>query len=190
MKIFAWLQRLNSPRILFDYIDGGSYSEFTLSRNVKDFEAILLHQKVMQDVSKTKTHIKLFDQELAAPFALAPVGFAGMYARRGETQAAKAAASHNIPFCLSTVSICSVEEVYKVSGCAPWFQLYMVKDRACVKDILQRAQECGCQVLILTADLQTPGARYRDVRSGMMRKLSIFEQGQRILKVSEKPNGA
>ena len=169
------------PRILFDYIDGGSYNEVTLKRNAGAFEEMSLDQRVMIDVSDVQSETHLFGQSLRAPFILAPVGFSGMYAKRGEVQAAKAAAQAGIPFCLSTVGICSIEEVTEQSGTPPWFQLYMIKDRAYLKTLLQRAEAAGCPVLILTADLQTPGARYRDARSGMMRKLSFIEHIERGL---------
>ncbi|MGQ8365408.1 L-lactate dehydrogenase [Glaciecola sp. 1036] len=169
------------PRILFDYIDGGSYSETTLKRNVNAFQDLTLDQRVMLDMSNISSEIELFGEKLAAPIILAPVGFSGMYAKRGEVQAAKAAYSHNLPFCLSTVGICSIDEVTQDAGKAPWFQLYMIKDRACIADLLAKAQDNGSKVLVLTADLQTPGARYRDVRSGMMRKLSVVEYMKRGL---------
>jgi L-lactate dehydrogenase (cytochrome) len=99
------------------------------------------------------------------PVGLAPVGMAGMYGRRGETQAARAAAAAGVPFCLSTVGVCSIEEV-AATGTPPWFQLYMLKDRGYMRELLSRAKELGCPVLLFTVDLPTPGARYRDVRSG------------------------
>ena len=159
------LARRRLPKIFFEYIDGGSYAEATLARNVADIEAIALRQRVMRDMSKLDMSIETLGQKLNMPIGLAPVGMAGMYASRGEVQAARAAAEAGIPFCLSTVGVCSVEEVAK-AGAAPWFQLYMLKDRGYMKGLIERARALGCPVLVFTVDLPTPGARYRDVRSG------------------------
>lgn len=159
--------RRRLPRLLFDYIDGGSYDEITLRRNVEDLKAIALRQRVMTDISKLELSTTLFGQPMSMPLALAPVGFAGMYARRGEVQAARAAHAAKLPFCLSTLSICALEEVVSDSGAAVWFQLYMVRDRGFCKNLIERAKAAGCPVLLLTVDLPIAGARYRDLRSGM-----------------------
>ena len=159
------LARRRLPNIFFEYIDGGSYAEATLARNVADIEAIALRQRVMRDMTKLDMSIETLGQKLAMPVGLAPVGMAGMYAHRGEVQAARAAAEIGIPFCLSTVGVCSVEEVAK-AGVAPWFQLYMLKDRGYMKSLIERAKALGCPVLVFTVDLPVPGSRYRDVRSG------------------------
>lgn len=159
------LARRRLPPMFFEYIDGGSYAEVTLKRNVADLEAIALRQRVMRDMSQLDFSIETLGQKLAFPVGLAPVGMAGMYGRRGEVQAARAAASLGVPFCLSTVGVCSVEEV-AASGTAPWFQLYMLKDRGYMAELLARAKAAGCPVLVFTVDLPLPGSRYRDVRSG------------------------
>ena len=159
------LARRRLPNIFFEYIDGGSYAEATLARNVADIEAIALRQRVMHDMTKLDMSIETLGQKLAMPVGLAPVGMAGMYAHRGEVQAARAAAEIGVPFCLSTVGVCSVEEVAK-AGTAPWFQLYMLKDRGYMKSLIERAKALGCPVLVFTVDLPVPGSRYRDVRSG------------------------
>jgi L-lactate dehydrogenase (cytochrome) len=159
------LARRRLPKIFFEYIDGGSYAEATLARNVADMEAIALRQRVMRDMSNLDMTVTTLGQTMSMPVALAPVGMAGMYARRGETQAARAAAAAGIPMCLSTVSLCSLEEV-AATGTPPWFQLYVLKDRGFMRDLLGRAKAAGCPVLVFTVDLPTPGARYRDVRSG------------------------
>lgn len=159
------LARRRLPKIFFEYIDGGSYAEATLARNVADMEAIALRQRVMRDMSALDMAVTTLGQTLSMPVGLAPVGMAGMYARRGETQAARAAAAAGIPMCLSTVSLCSLEEV-AATGVAPWFQLYVLKDRGFMRDLLGRAKAAGCPVLVFTVDLPTPGARYRDIRSG------------------------
>lgn len=162
---FRELARRRLPKIFFEYIDGGSYAEETLRRNVADLEAIALRQRVMRDMTQLDMSVETLGQTLAMPVGLAPVGMAGMYGRRGETQAARAAAAAGVPFCLSTVGVCSVEEV-AATGTPPWFQLYMLKDRGYMRELLSRAKELGCPVLLFTVDLPTPGARYRDVRSG------------------------
>lgn len=162
---FRELARRRLPNIFFEYIDGGSYAEATLRRNVEDMEAIALRQRVMRDTTKLDMTVETLGQTLKMPVGLAPVGMAGMYARRGETQAARAAAKAGVPFCLSTVGVCSIEEV-AATGTAPWFQLYMLKDRGYMRALLQRAKAVGCPVLVFTVDLPTPGSRYRDVRSG------------------------
>src|SRR4029077_11416524 len=104
-------------------------------------------------------------QPMAVPFGLAPIGLAGMYARRGEVQAARAAKAVGAPFCLSTMGVCSIEEVTREVG-APWFQLYMLRDRGYMRELIARAKAAGCPVLVFTVDLPTPGARYRDIRTG------------------------
>jgi L-lactate dehydrogenase (cytochrome) len=161
------LARRRLPRMIFDYIDGGSYSEATLGRNVADMEAIALRQRVMKDMSRLSMGVSLFGQQMSMPLALAPVGMAGMYGRRGEVQAARAAKAADVPFCLSTVGICPLEEVAKGAQTAPWFQLYMLKDRGYMRELLARAKAVGSQVLVFTVDLPVPGTRYRDVRSGL-----------------------
>ncbi len=153
------------PKIFYEYIDGGSYDEATLRRNVADLAGLALRQRVMRDMSALDTTVETLGHKLSMPVGLAPVGMAGMYARRGEVQAARAAAAAGVPFCLSTVGICSVEEVARGSS-APWFQLYILKDRGYMRELVRRAKAAGCPALILTVDLPIPGARYRDVRSG------------------------
>ena len=161
------LARRRIPKVLFDYVDGGAFTESTLRANVEDFQRIHLRQRVLVDVSQVSTKTELLGQELAMPMVLSPIGMAGMYARRGEVQAARAARKAGIPMCLSTMSICDLEEVAKGSGGATWFQLYMIKDRGYMKELLQRATELGSPVLAFTVDLPVPGTRYRDVRNGL-----------------------
>ena len=162
---FRRAARRRLPRIFFEYIDGGAYDEETLRRNVADLQQLSLRQRVMRDMTALDTQTELFGRRLAMPLLLAPVGMAGMYARRGELQAARAGAQAGIPFCLSTVGICSVEEVAERVA-PPWFQLYILKDRGYMRELIGRARAAGSPVLILTVDLPVPGARYRDVRSG------------------------
>ena len=155
------------PRFLFDYIDGGSGAEVTLRRNTADWDALQLTQKVMRDASKMDCSVDLFGEKLALPLVLAPIGMGGMTARRGEVQAKRAADAAGIPFCLSTVGICTLEEVGAVSDRPMWFQLYMLKDRGIVADILARAWDNGVRTLAFTIDLAVLGTRYRDIRNGM-----------------------
>jgi len=164
---FREAARRKLPRFLFDYIDGGAYAERTLGRNVSDLADIALRQRVLKDVSAGDPSTTLFGVRQALPVALAPVGLTGMYARRGEVQAARAAAKKGVPFCLSTVSVCDVDEVSKASPSPIWFQLYVLRDRAFMRDLLIRAREAGATTLVFTVDMPVPGARYRDAHSGM-----------------------
>ncbi len=157
--------RKRLPKVLFDYIDGGAYAEATLAANSADLAALTLRQRVLRDVSRISTNTELFGQPLSMPVVLAPVGLAGMYARRGEVQAARAARDAGLPFCLSTMGVCPVEEV--AGTVAPWFQLYMIRDRSFMAELLGRVRAAGCPVLVITVDLPVAGARYRDARSGL-----------------------
>ena len=170
------LAKARLPHFLFEYVDGGSYDEVTLRRNVEDLQAIALRQRVLRDVSNIELKTSLFGHEWAMPVGLGPVGLAGMYARRGEVQAAGAAAAANVPFALSTVSACSLREV-AAAGHVPWFQLYFVKDRGFVADMIDAAKAAGCSTLILTVDLAVPGSRYRDHRAaggGIRRTMDLI----------------
>ena len=164
---FREAARRRLPRFLFDYIDGGAYAERTLGRNVSDLADLSLRQRVLRDVSRVSTKTTLFGVEQSLPVALAPVGLTGMYARRGEVQAARAAAAKGVPFCLSTVSVCDVDEVSKASAAPIWFQLYVLRDRGFMRDLLVRAREASATALVFTVDMPVPGARYRDAHSGM-----------------------
>ncbi|MCC7268274.1 MAG: L-lactate dehydrogenase [Caulobacteraceae bacterium] len=159
--------RRRLPRVLFDYIDGGAYAERTMAANVADLESIELRQRVLVDVGKLSMGTELFGQSLSMPVALSPVGMAGMYHRRGEAQAAAAAQKAGVAFSLSTVGVCSIEEVARAAGAPPWFQLYMIRDRGFMKEVLAKAREAACPVLLFTVDLPLPGARYRDTRNAM-----------------------
>jgi L-lactate dehydrogenase (cytochrome) len=164
---FREAARRKLPRFLFDYIDGGAYAERTLGRNVSDLADLSLRQRVLKDVSGVDTSTTLFGVKQALPVALAPVGLTGMYARRGEVQAAKAAAAKGVPFCLSTVSVCDLDEVSKASSAPIWFQLYVLRDRGFMRDLLAKAADAGANALVFTVDMPVPGARYRDAHSGM-----------------------
>jgi L-lactate dehydrogenase (cytochrome) len=158
------LAKARLPHFLFEYLDGGSYDEVTLSRNVADLQSVALRQRVLRDVSRIDLSAELLGKSWAMPVGLGPVGLAGMYARRGEVQAARAAAAAKVPMVLSTVGGCSLAEV-AASGHVPWYQLYFVKDRGFVADLIQRAKQAKCEALVLTVDLAVPGSRYRDYRA-------------------------
>jgi L-lactate dehydrogenase (cytochrome) len=170
------LAKARLPHFLFEYLDGGSYDEVTLRRNVDDLREIALRQRVLRDVSAIDLKTSLLGHEWAMPVGLGPVGLAGLYARRGEVQAARAAAAANVPFAVSTVGGCSLREV-AASGHVPWFQLYFVKDRGFVAAMIDAAKDVGSAALILTVDLAVPGSRYRDYRAaggGLRRTLDLL----------------
>ncbi|EFB1784087.1 quinone-dependent L-lactate dehydrogenase [Escherichia coli] len=155
------------PPFLFHYMDGGAYSEYTLRRNVEDLSEVALRQRILKNMPDLSLETTLFNEKLSMPVALGPVGLCGMYARRGEVQAAKAADAHGIPFTLSTVSVCPIEEVAPAIKRPMWFQLYVLRDRGFMRNALERAKAAGCSTLVFTVDMPTPGARYRDAHSGM-----------------------
>ena len=155
------------PRALFDYIDGGAFAEQTAHANVHSFSRWRLQQRVLRDVEHINLAVNRLGQSYAAPLALGPVGLAGMMARRGETQAYRAAQHEHIPFCASTVSLCGINEIHQHRDTQPaWFQLYMMRDREFVAQLLDRVQAQGVEVLVVTVDLAVLGVRYRDVRNG------------------------
>ena len=166
------LARRRLPRVMFDYVDGGAFEEATLNANRNDLQRLSLKQKVLRDVSTIDTSVTLFGQRMDLPMVLAPVGFAGMMARRAEAQAARAAEKAGIPFTLSTVGICPIEEVRRATAKPFWFQLYMMKDRGVVREIIARAAAANCGALVFTVDLPVLGTRYRDIRNGFGVKLS------------------
>jgi L-lactate dehydrogenase (cytochrome) len=162
------LARRRLPRQLFDYVDGGAYEETTMRANVADLQRLLLRQVVMRDVSRREKSVEVLGQTLALPVILAPVGLCGMFARRAEAQAARAADAAGIPFVESTVSICGIEEVARASATPPWFQLYVMRDRGYAEELMARARAAGSPVLVLTIDLAVVGARHRDTRNGVI----------------------
>jgi L-lactate dehydrogenase (cytochrome) len=174
------LAKARLPHFLFEYLDGGSYDEVTLRRNVEDLRAVALRQRVLRDVSSIDLSAKLFGQRWSMPVGLGPVGLSGLYARRGEVQAAKAAATAGIPLALSTLSACSIEEVAKAAPL--WFQLYIVKDRGFVANMIARARAAQCGALLLTVDLAVPGTRYRDYRSGLSGSLGGVNRRLQVLR--------
>lgn len=159
--------RRRLPPFLFHYIDGGAYAEYTLKRNVEDLSSIALRQRVLKDMTQLDLSTEIFGEQLSLPVALSPVGLTGMYARRGEVQAAMAADKKGIPFTMSTVSVCPIEEVTPKINRPMWFQLYVLRDRKFMQNVLERAKAAGCSTLVFTVDMPVPGARYRDAHSGM-----------------------
>lgn len=176
------------PRFLFDYLDGGSYSETTLRANVSAYQDITLKQTVLKDVSSVDTSVELFGTTYSMPAGLAPIGMGGMFGARGELQAKAASDALNIPFVLSTVAICSLEEVAQVSDKSFWFQLYMLRDRGAVQQMLQRAQHVGVDTLVFTVDLAVLGARYRDKRNGLSGGTSLGGRLRTALNLASKPS--
>jgi len=156
------------PRFLFDYIDGGANEEVTLAANTADFSRYRLKQRVMRDVGDISTETEMCGTRCSMPLALAPVGMAGLMARRGETLGARVAKNAGVPFTASTVGICSLEEIRASTGASCWFQLYMLRDRDIVQKLLDRAVAAGCDTLIFTVDLAVTGMRHRDWRNGMI----------------------
>jgi L-lactate dehydrogenase (cytochrome) len=161
------LARRRLPRFLFDYLDGGAFAEVTLGRNVTDLAAVALRQRVLRNVAGIDVSTTLFGQRLALPVALAPIGLAGLMARRGEVQAARAAEAAGVPFTLSTVAACAIEEVQHGTTRPFWFQLYMIRDRGFMRDLMARAVAASCSTLVFTVDMPVPGTRYRDYHSGL-----------------------
>lgn len=159
--------RARLPRFLFEYADGGALQEETLLRNTSDLKDVTIKQRVMRDVSTVDTSTTLFGQAAKIPLALAPIGMAGMYARRGETQAVRAANEFGVPFCLSTMSVCALDEVAKASHKPFWFQLYMIRDRVFMGELLAKARQANCSALVFTVDMPVAGTRYRDRRTGL-----------------------
>jgi L-lactate dehydrogenase (cytochrome) len=156
------------PRMFYDYADSGSWTESTYRANEKDFERILLRQRVAVNMENRSTRTKMVGQEVAMPVAIAPTGLAGMQHADGEILAARSAKKFGIPFTLSTMSICSIEDVAQATGNHPfWFQLYWMRDRDFMDSLMERAKAARCSALVLTLDLQVLGQRHKDLKNGM-----------------------
>jgi L-lactate dehydrogenase (cytochrome) len=164
---FREAARRRLPRFLFDYADGGAGDEQTMAANRADLAAIALRQRVLCDVAEIDLSTTLFGQARPLPLMLGPVGIAGMFRRRGEVQAARAAHAAGLPFTLSTVSLCSLAEVRGAAAGPLWFQLYVIRDRAFMRDLLATARALGAEALVFTVDMPVPGPRHRDAHSGM-----------------------
>jgi len=187
VRDYRELARRRLPRQLFDYVDGGAYEEATARANESDLERVLLRQLVMRDVSVREQATEVLGQKLSMPVILGPVGLAGMFARRAEVQAARAAERAGVPFTESTVSICSIEEVAEATGVPPWFQLYVMRDRGYAESLLARAKAVGSPVLVLTIDLAVVGARHRDTRNAMVGAPSAWAKVRRGLDLVSHP---
>jgi L-lactate dehydrogenase (cytochrome) len=161
------LAKRRVPRAIFDYADGGSYEERTLRRNAADLDAMSFRQRVMVDVSQVSLGTSLLGSPVSMPLALAPTGLAGLFHADGEILGARAAAACGIPFCLSTMSICSIEKVRAATQQPFWFQQYLMRDRGFNQELIDRAAAAQCSALMLTLDLQVLGERRRDPRNGL-----------------------
>jgi L-lactate dehydrogenase (cytochrome) len=161
------LARRKIPKAIFDYADGGSYDERTIRRNAADLDAMSFRQRVMVDVSKISLATTLLGAPVSMPLAIGPTGLAGLFHADGEILGARAAAACGIPFCLSTMSICSIEDVRAATQSPFWFQQYLMKDRGFNQELIDRAAAAQCSALMLTLDLQVIGERRRDPRNGL-----------------------
>lgn len=161
------LARRRIPRAIFDYADGGSYDELTIRANRRDLDAVRLRQRIMVDVSALRIETSVLGQPAKMPVIIAPTGLAGLFHADGEAHGARAAKRANIPFCLSTMSILSIEDVTQMAGQPFWFQLYVMRDREFTASLVERAKAAGCPTLVLTLDLQVQGKRHRDVKNGL-----------------------
>jgi L-lactate dehydrogenase (cytochrome) len=187
---FRAIARRRLPRFLFEYIDGGSFAEVTLRRNVDDLQRLALRQRVLRDVSDIQFATTLLGQPASLPVALAPIGLAGLYARRGEVQAAQAAEAEGVPFILSASSCCALEEVMPALARPALFQLYMIRDRAFMEALLQRARAAGVETLVLTVDLIVHSPRYRDMRSTLTGKQGWVARLKRMIEAMRHPRWA
>lgn len=161
------LARRRVPRIFYDYVDSGSWTEMTYRANSRDLGQLMLRQRVGRNVNAISTKTTILGQEVNFPIALAPTGLAGMIHPDGEIAAARAAAAYGVPFTLSTVSICSIEDVARQVSTPFWFQLYVMKDRDFIKRLIDRARSANCSALVLTLDLPIQGQRHKDVKNGL-----------------------
>ena len=161
------LARRRVAKAIFDYVDRGSYSEATLRANRADLEALTLRQRVAIDVDRRSTRTTLIGQDVSMPVALAPTGLTGLSWADGEMLAARAAERFGVPFTLSTMSICSIEDVKSVLTKPFWFQLYVMRDRGFAASLIERAEAAGCSALVLTLDLQVQGQRHQDIKNGL-----------------------
>jgi L-lactate dehydrogenase (cytochrome) len=161
------LAKRRVPRMFYDYADGGSWTETTYRSNQEDFQRLKLRQRVAFDIERRALRTQMLGQEVAMPVALAPCGMTGMQHADGEILAARAAAAFGVPFTLSTMSICSIEEVAAETQAPFWFQLYMMRDRAFVEALIERAQAARCAALMLTLDLPIIAQRHKDLKNGL-----------------------
>ncbi|WP_411890271.1 L-lactate dehydrogenase [Yoonia sp. SDW83-1] len=161
------MHKRRAPKMFYDYAESGSWTEQTFRENTSDFDLIRLRQRVAVDMSNRTTTSQMIGQDVAMPVALAPVGLTGMQCADGEIKAAKAAEKFGVPFTLSTMSICSIEDVAEHTSTPFWFQLYVMQDEEFVDNIIARAKNAGCSALVLTLDLQILGQRHKDLKNGL-----------------------
>ncbi|MEJ6007048.1 alpha-hydroxy acid oxidase [Paucibacter sp. AS339] len=161
------LAKQRVPRMFYDYADSGSYTESTYRANTADFQAIKLRQRVAVNMENRSTKTRMIGQEVAMPVAIAPTGLTGMQHADGEILAARAAQAFGVPFTLSTMSICSIEDVAAATQAPFWFQLYVMRDRDFIERLIARAQAANCSALMLTLDLQILGQRHKDIKNGL-----------------------
>ncbi len=154
------------PRVVFEFIDGGSQDEITLRANQTDFSALRFMPRVLTDIQQRDQSVDLFGQRYASPLILAPTGLAGIVARKGELQAVRAASRASVPYCLSCMATCSIEEIAGAADASNWFQLYVLRDRGLTKAFIERARAANCSALVLTVDTKLQGPRERDIRNG------------------------
>ncbi len=159
--------RRRVPKMFYDYAESGSWTEQTFRENSTDFDMIRLRQRVAVDMENRSLATTLIGQDAAMPVALAPVGLTGMQNADGEIKAARAAERFGVPFCLSTMSICSIEDVAEHTERPFWFQLYVMRDQEFLENIVERAKKAGCSALVLTLDLQVLGQRHKDLKNGL-----------------------
>ena len=161
------LHKKRTPKMFYDYADSGSWTESTYRANESDFQKIKFRQRVAVDMNNRTTKTKMVGQEVSMPVALAPTGLTGMQHADGEILAAIAAEKFGVPFCLSTMSICSIEDVAERTTKPFWFQLYVMKDRGFIERLIERAKAAKCSALVLTLDLQILGQRHKDIKNGL-----------------------
>jgi L-lactate dehydrogenase (cytochrome) len=173
MKVITCVEDLRAiarsrvPRMFYDYAESGSWTEGTFRANEADFQKILLRQRVAVNIAERSTRTRMIGVDVAMPVALAPTGLTGMQHADGEILAARAAERFGVPFTLSTMSICSIEDVAAHTKAPFWFQLYVMKDRSFIEGLIERARAAGCGALMLTLDLQILGQRHKDLKNGL-----------------------
>ena len=154
------------PKVIFEFIDGGAFDEVTLRANESDFEHWRFRTRVLGDITTRDTSTTIMGTPAASPLVLAPTGLAGILSRRGELSASRAAAAAGVPYCLSTMATCSIEQIAEASNVNRWFQLYVLRDRGITRSMIERAKATGCKALVLTVDTKVQGPRERDMRNG------------------------
>lgn len=159
--------RRRLPKVVFDFVHGGSYEQVTLERNREDLRRLCIRQHDLRSVAQLNTAVTMAGETARIPLAIGPTGLAGLTWPNGEAEAAKAAEAFGIPFCLSTMSICSIEDVAEATTKPFWFQLYLMKERKVNESLIRRAHEAGCSALVLTLDLHVQGKRWADAKNGL-----------------------